>query len=431
MSKKYEYAIVIGRFQPVHKGHDALFALAKDLAEKVIIVVGSHNQSRTAKNPFTSEERTEFIQASLGFQPPAPMYNIPGFGMVLTSGFSSQTLPYIGSQPKILRPEDIFSFISVEDVTYQDTEWSLAVQNQIYRITGVNAKICLVGADKDSTTYYLKKHFKMWDFIESKLLSVGAVDATTVRQSLFDSNHKFEEMKPYLSDVVYNAIEQWKVIKKHEFDRLCSEHAFLVKTRKESQVGAHLDQFLDTLRKELFPEMAGKTQEKFETICKEHLAFNKYPVQFLAADAVVFYGGSVLLVQRKGPLGNGLWALPGGYVEDNETFFDCAIRELTEETKIDIPEKVLRSSFVTSHVFDAPGRSLRGRIATTAHGFLLDPTFKRPNVSNHPLPQTQSTDETYKAWWFSFGEIYQMRHMIFEDHFDIITWMISHISNRK
>lgn len=385
MSKKYNYAIVIGRFQPYHKGHHELLSLAKETADKVIVVIGSHNQPRSAKNPFTSEERISFIKNALGIYPPMKI-EVPGIGVIENSK------PKIFGQTST-ENKDIFEFITVED-TYQDTEWSLSVQNQIYRITGTNAKICLIGADKDKTTYYLKQHFKMWDFIDSKLLSVGLVDATTVRQSLFDKNHNFEEMKPYLLDCVYTNILQWKENRQTEFQNLCREHEFLVKTRKESQVGP-------------------------------------YPVQFIAADAVVFYGGQVLLVQRKGPLGNGLWALPGGYVEDNETFYDCAIRELIEETKIDIPEKVLHGSFKNSRIFDAPGRSLRGRIVTVAHGFLLDSTYKRPDVSRNPLPQTQSTDETYKAWWFSFGELYQMRNQIFEDHFNIIQYFISTIVNQS
>lgn len=47
---------------------------------------------------------------------------------------------------------------------------------------------------------------------------------------------------------------------------------------------------------------------------------------------VVRGDGAVLLGQRKGAHGAGTWALPGGWLEKNEGFMACALRELAEET---------------------------------------------------------------------------------------------------
>jgi bifunctional NMN adenylyltransferase/nudix hydrolase len=49
-----------------------------------------------------------------------------------------------------------------------------------------------------------------------------------------------------------------------------------------------------------------------------------YPPIFVTADAVVIQDGHVLLIRRKGRPGQGQWAIPGGFVEQDEFVVDAA-----------------------------------------------------------------------------------------------------------
>lgn len=88
-----------------------------------------------------------------------------------------------------------------------------------------------------------------------------------------------------------------------------------------------------------------------------------YPRPMLTADCVVVRSGSeVLLVRRGGEPFKGCWALPGGFMEMDETIEHCAVRELEEETGLRFAEQDLR----LVGVYSAPGRDPRGRTVTAA-----------------------------------------------------------------
>jgi len=56
----------------------------------------------------------------------------------------------------------------------------------------------------------------------------------------------------------------------------------------------------------------------------------------VAVGAFVVKENTILLVKRKRPPGEGLWAIPGGRVELGETLQEAAEREVKEETGITI-----------------------------------------------------------------------------------------------
>lgn len=90
----------------------------------------------------------------------------------------------------------------------------------------------------------------------------------------------------------------------------------------------------------------------------------EYPRPMLTADCMVTNSrGEVLLVRRGNDPFKGCWALPGGFMEMDETIEHCAVRELEEETHLKVSEKDLR----LIGVYSAPGRDPRGRTVTAAY----------------------------------------------------------------
>jgi nicotinamide-nucleotide adenylyltransferase len=57
--------LVVGRFQPFHKGHLAVIKEVLGECADLIVVIGSAEDSHTEKNPFTAGERYQMIIASL------------------------------------------------------------------------------------------------------------------------------------------------------------------------------------------------------------------------------------------------------------------------------------------------------------------------------------------------------------------------------
>jgi 8-oxo-dGTP diphosphatase len=88
-----------------------------------------------------------------------------------------------------------------------------------------------------------------------------------------------------------------------------------------------------------------------------------YPRPAVSADCVVIdlEKKEILLIQRKNEPFRSMWALPGGFVEEDETVKTGALRELKEETGLN------SITLELIDVFSDPDRDPRGRIITAAY----------------------------------------------------------------
>ncbi|MDD5337377.1 MAG: NUDIX hydrolase [Candidatus ainarchaeum sp.] len=107
----------------------------------------------------------------------------------------------------------------------------------------------------------------------------------------------------------------------------------------------------------------------------------------LAADAVILKDGEVLLVKRGTEPFKGMWAIPGGRIEDNETLEQCCVREAKEETGLDIKVERLVG------MYSIPSRDPRKVIAAAYLCTVL-------GGSLNPMP-----GEIEKAEWFPLDKV--------------------------
>ena len=306
--------IFIGRFQPVHDGHMHAIGIASTQVDKLYILIGSANQCRSVKNPWTFQERKQMLQLKL---------------------HSARIRNY--------------EIIPLNDYQYSDTQWMADV-----RATAEHFQMgtpTLFGYFKEGNDYL--RWFPDWKFKDIEQLY--NIDATSVRTKMF------------LQDD---------------------------------------------------PLMPETVRGDYKFYLKEKELFKNYPfpetLNFNCSDAILECQGHVLLIQRKFSPGAGAWALPGGFRNQRETFLDCAIRELMEETNVRVPEKVLRGSIVKTELFDNPNRSFGIPRHTMAVYMRISPN---PDYS---LPRANGADDAALCKWVPLTDALNNIEM-YDDHKDIIS----------
>lgn len=341
-NKPYKLATVIGRFQLKHVGHGLLLNKAAAIADHVLILIGSSFQPRTIKNPFTYAERSHMIAAHMQ--------------------------PLVGNS---------YGTCGLYDNIYSDDSWVKQVQSAISacqsKLGAKDNEVCIVGHDKDESTYYLKlfPQYKLEIVDEIKL----ELDATSIRNILFA---KPEDLK-ILGSIV------------------------------PAYVRGFLEHFMKT------PE--------YERLVREHKYYEDYKVKygagpFVTVDALIKKKGHIYLIQRGDDPGMDLWAMPGGFMELDETIRQALLREVDEETNIDIPPGLLDGSITKVHTFDHPKRSLRARIITHTHLIDLD-RDKKPG-----FPNTKAGSDAKDGKWFTIDEVMGMSEVMYEDHLSQIKFML-------
>jgi bifunctional NMN adenylyltransferase/nudix hydrolase len=189
-SESMDVAVLIGRFQPFHRGHAGLLQTALATAGKVVIVLGSSFHARNAKNPFTWQERSAMIGATLSDA-----------------------------------DRERVSFVAVRDY-YDDNQWSEEVRKAVARRDG-GAQVALVGHFKDASSYYLN-HFPQWQMVTSDASS--EIDATDIRKVYFEAEDLDVSLN-VLDEVVPVAIRQylksWSSLP--YYAGLAEEHRFVCK----------------------------------------------------------------------------------------------------------------------------------------------------------------------------------------------------------
>ncbi len=135
----------------------------------------------------------------------------------------------------------------------------------------------------------------------------------------------------------------------------------------------------------------------------------EYPRPGLTVDVVIFTLREnrlqVLLVQRGEPPFAGRWALPGGFVQIDESLEEAAGRELAEETGVQ--QAYLEQLYTYGDV----GRDPRGRVVSVAYYALIP--------ADAPV-QAEGGSDARQARWFPVQGLPQLAF----DHAEIVAYAL-------
>lgn len=353
-------SVFIGSYQPIHKGHLQAIADIKDKTDKIIIFVTASNRPRSITNPFTFKEREQLIEDAL------VEYFHPEYEPV--SGWEDRNPKYsldILNQVKIVEARDLY---------YSDEVWANEIAEKARELGVSNNErdtqiVTSMAGNRDQTS----KLFPKWNV--ERTAKHNGLSSTSLREEYFKTGI------PTDNKITHSTIEfLYDFQKTEEYKSLNKEFDFI---------------------------------EDF----KKSWDRSPYPPHFVTVDSLVLCSGHVLLIKRGQNPGKGLWGMPGGYLDVEETLEKGALRELNEETGIRIPWYELRKRIKEVKTFDHPKRSNRGRIVTHVHLFHLDDQIKLPNI--------QAGDDAAGAHWVPLYKVWNMADSFFEDHWDIITKMTS------
>ena len=129
----------------------------------------------------------------------------------------------------------------------------------------------------------------------------------------------------------------------------------------------------------------------------------EYPRPAVTVDAAVLVkqsdGWHLLLIERKHDPYSGCYALPGGFIEEEETLEEAIARELNEETNL------VLNNLQQFRAYSRPDRDPRGRTITVIFTSLLD-----------AFPTAVAGDDAAAVKWFRLDQLPELAF----DHGEIV-----------
>jgi bifunctional NMN adenylyltransferase/nudix hydrolase len=369
---KYDTAVLIGRFQPIHAAHLQIFERALEEANRLIVFVGSATEVRTIRNPWTFDQRKEIIQRAVK--------DLVG----------EDQRPDWQPGPMEKSVTDRIEIVPVRDYLYQDGRWAGEIYSKATRRgASQDHSTAIYGCVKDDWTDEYLRMFSRWEF--ERMPYMMNLDSTDIRRILFEKGRvepSTEKIMPSTADY----LNGWYV----------GDSRYVDEIRPGVPVNDHLKDEWQHYEKE-----------------RERWSYHPYDnPQAATADNLVLQNGHILLIRRKIHPGKGLLALPGGYVNRYESTRDAAMRELKEETGLPLHDDEIDAHMEKEpEVFDHPHRCIGPlRKITNVYRIELPPG---------EFPMVEGGDDAAEAEWYPLPEIYAKESEFFEDHWHIISEMTS------
>jgi len=151
--------------------------------------------------------------------------------------------------------------------------------------------------------------------------------------------------------------------------------------------------------------MSQETSETYDASKYERPSVTVDVVIFSILDEML----KVLLIKRKAWPHEGMWAIPGGFVDIDESLEHAAYRELAEETGVSSSDVYLEQLYT----FGEPDRDPRTRVITVAYFALVSADKINP----------QAASDAADVGWFS---VYDLPSLAF-DHADILDYALTRL----
>lgn len=354
-------AIIPMRCQVFTEGHANLVTKALEMAESVLIVLGSANVASDIKNPFTVYQRHDMLAAWLE-QEKIPLNRV--------------SVEYLDDDPCEDKWKEMF-FNIVRGYTF-NKRWFLD-------------QVVMLGSSKDDDISDRNSWLDVpTEHIEPYNVEGFVVSATDIRKLIFTG--EVDNLEKSLEKLV---IENFipKSTKDYLVDYISTEFQSLKRLRAE------YESIQDCKKK--YGKVISHTGDILPVHWKE-----------ITVKGVSIKIPHVLLVKRGGKVGNGLYALAGGFMEDGETFLQAGIREAQEELNINLQGK----KFIKSVTKSETDRDPRGRVITQAFRFDVDNKFLKQS-------EIIAGDDACEFVWLTLDEL--RVNNTFLDHYYIIQELLS------
>lgn len=193
---KHNVIVYIGRFEPAHVGHIETMYSGLEHADRLIVVIGSHNTPRTPVNPWTSEEREDMIRRCFS-----------------------------------LSDNQRIEFVYAENRLYSNTFWARNVEHlvneKVATFEFVNPSIAIIGNGKgDASTNEYINYFKKWTRIPMECVAIEGtpLHATKIRELMLTGHVGL--VQPVVAPEVFRYLRDFT--KTPAFDYVRAEYDYYV-----------------------------------------------------------------------------------------------------------------------------------------------------------------------------------------------------------
>lgn len=166
MKKEFEFGLVLGRFQTIHKGHKEIIDLTRKLCSNTLILIGSAQESGTLRNPFKLETRKEAIH-------------------------------------RVYQQDDVL-IGQLDDLTNEDDicfEWGKYILEQVKKMYGKKPDLMVYGKDESRKGWFSEEDAKTFSELVIARNKIE-ISATKLREFLIED--KKEQWKKYVPEEIWD-----------------------------------------------------------------------------------------------------------------------------------------------------------------------------------------------------------------------------------